>query len=54
MCWAVCWAIFWAATPGELGIPDPPGDWQELDQVIGGDGLGDVTGAGVGRVAAAG
>jgi hypothetical protein len=29
---------------GELGIPDPPGDWQELDQVIGGDGLGDVTG----------
>ena len=29
---------------GESGIPDPLGDWQELDQVIGGDGLGDLTG----------
>jgi hypothetical protein len=30
--------------PGDLGIPDPPADWQELEQVIGGDGLGDGTG----------
>lgn len=29
---------------GELGIPDPPGDWQEVGQVIGGEGLGDVAG----------
>jgi hypothetical protein len=39
---------------GELGIPDPPEAWQELEQVIGGDGSGGWAGSGVGRVAAAG
>jgi len=29
---------------GELGIPDPPEAWQELEQVISGDGLGDGLG----------